>query len=210
MRGCLVLASVVFGSWALLLGQETTTETPAEDSAKSENEKQPSKEKKPPKDQLTMTVITKTGSVAKWAKADKLQVFVTINNDEKHKIRIDNRIKGGFELGATDTFKGIPVKLPLDEIKTLRLSVEGKDMWKCETISFQFFQKGLQSHKYKFTPARYLSGEKERKGFTATTHVDFKLPSEPKLAPPEKDDDSEKEDQPAKSKEKKEEPKGKK
>jgi len=184
MKVCVLLAGIVSANCCVLVAQEARPDAPArKDAAKPEGEK------KPARDELTMTVVTKTGAVSKRAKADQLKVFVTINGDETQKVQLDNRKKDDFELGASDTFKNLRVKVPIEEIKTIRLSVEGKDMWKCESISFQFFQNDTQSQKFKFNPGRYLSEEKEKKGFNATTHVDFKLVSKPKMAVPEAADD---------------------
>jgi hypothetical protein len=126
-------------------------------------------------DRLTMTVVTKTGRTNKFARANKIKIFVLLNGDTAHKTQLLNPRKNNFELGATDTFKNIPVNLPLEEIESIRLAVEGDDMWHCESISFQFFQKGLKSREYKFTPDRFLSSAKEKKVFKPVAQLDFKL-----------------------------------
>jgi hypothetical protein len=127
-----------------------------------------------------MTVITRTGKRNQRARATKLKVFVVINGDTRHKTRLNHRNRDNFELGATDTFKNIPIELPLEEIETIRLAVEGDDMWHCESISFQFSQKDQKSRLYKFHPDRYLSGAKEKRGFNATRLIDFKLKPAPR------------------------------
>jgi hypothetical protein len=133
-------------------------------------------------DRLTLTVVTKTGRTNKFARANKIKIFVLLNADTAHKTQLLNPRKNNFELGATDTFKNIPVNLPLDQIESIRVAVEGDDMWHCESISFQFFQKGLQSREHKFTPDRFLSSAKEKKAFKPVSQLDFKLT--PTLAPP--------------------------
>lgn len=160
-------------------------------SAPAPNEKQAPAEKKPapkakePDDRLMLTVVTRTGGTNKFARADKIQIFVLINGDREHKHRLFNPKKNNFELGATDTFANIPIDMPLEKIESIRLAAEGDDMWKCETISFQFFQKELKSRLYKFNPARYVSAAKEKKAFASTPSLDFKLTVKPVLAPPE-------------------------
>jgi len=138
-------------------------------------------------DKLTMTVVTKTGGTNKFARADKVQIFVLVNGDRDHKQRLYNPKKNNFELGATDTFEKIPINVALEKIETLRLVAEGDDMWKCDSISFQFFQKGLQTKQYKFNPGRYLSAAKEKKAFATTPSLDFKLTVKPVLTPPEEE-----------------------
>jgi hypothetical protein len=136
-------------------------------------------------DALTLTVVTKTGRTNKFARANKIKIFVLLNADPAHQTQLLNPRKNNFELGATDTFKNIPVNLPLDKIESFRLAVEGDDMWHCESISFQFFQQGLESREYKFKPDRFLSTAKEKKAFKPVSHLDFKLAAAPTLAPPE-------------------------
>lgn len=168
-----------------LQAQQEKKETGPPDGAKANSTSETSKPKPPSKDALTMTVVTKTGKVNKFAATNGLKVYVIFNGDPMHKVQLDNPRKNDLELGATDTFKNLPVDVPLDEIKTLVLAVEGNDMWKCEFISFQFFQKGMQSREYKFSPDRFLSGSRERKKLNATTHLEFKLTTKPTLAPPD-------------------------
>src|SRR5262245_18229509 len=114
---------------------------------KSLSAKEPAQGSKTQKagDALTLTVVTRTGKRNPHARASKLKVFVVINGDTRHKIQLDNRNRDDFELGATETFKNLPVKLPLKEIDSIRLAVEGDDMWHCDSINFQFSQKDQKS-----------------------------------------------------------------
>ena len=52
-------------------------------------------------------------------------------------------------------------------------------------LSYEFFQKGLQSREYKFKPDRFLSAAKEKKAFKPVSQLDFKLAVTPVLAPPD-------------------------
>lgn len=188
MQRSIMPAIVALGLSSLLFAQQDKNESSAKGSAK----------KKKDDDAITMTVVTKTGSLNKNARADAIKIFVLLNGDTDHKTRLKDPKKDNFELGATDKFQKIPVKLPLDQITSIRLAVEGDDMWKCETISFQFFQGESQSKLYKFSPGRYLSAGKERKGYKAVKLLDFKLNPAPKLAPPDSSDEEDSE-KPSKS-----------
>jgi hypothetical protein len=48
-------------------------------------------------------------------------------------------------------------------------------MWKCETISFQFFKSGKESRIIRHSPAQYLSNAPERRALHAKPFVDFKM-----------------------------------
>jgi hypothetical protein len=182
---------VLIAGALLLFGQADGKSPSAKEPAKGSKEEQAG-------DALTLTVITRTGKRNRHARALKLKVFVVINGDTGHKTRLNNRNRDEFELGATDTFKDIPIKLPLEEIETIRLAVEGDDMWHCESISFQFSQKDQKSRLYKFHPDRYLSGAKEKTGFNATRLIDFKLKPAPELTAPDTIAEEEKSDEASK------------
>ena len=142
--------------------------------------------KKPDPNQITLTLKTKTGTRNKFATANA-EVYLLINGDAKHKFRLDNPRNDDFKLGATDTFKNIPVNMPLEKVKSIRIESAGDDLWYCESIGVQFFQKKLQSREYKFPCGRYISAGREKKAFNATPFVDFKITRKPELAPPEKE-----------------------
>ena len=127
---------------------------------------------------------TKTGTRNKNATANA-EMYLLINGDPEHKFRLDNPRHDDFKLGATDTFKNLPVNMPLEKIKSIRIESAGADLWYCESISIQFFQKKLQSREYKFPCGRYISAARENKAFNATPFVDFKIAKTPVLAPPE-------------------------
>jgi|GEM_PF-4232443 len=201
MQRSVLLAVVVFGVSSALFAQQDKKEAAAKESEKAaaqSKEKGKEKGKGAADDAITMTVITKTGALNKNARADGIKVFVLLNGDADHKTRLQNPRKNNFELGATDTFSKLPVKMPLNEIESIRLTVEGDDMWKCETISVQFSQNDLRSKLYKFSPGRYLSAGKEKKGYNATKTLDFKLNPSPKLAAPDKTDDADDSERPPK------------
>lgn len=176
-KSLLLFAIAMLTAMPLRAQQEKKEATPPKDAAKPNTAA---------KGELSMTVVTKTGKVNKFAATNGLKVYIFYNGDPMHRVQLDNPRKNDLELGATDTFRNLRVDPPLEEIKTLVLAVEGHDMWKCESISFQFFQKGLQTRMYKFNPDRFLSGSNEKRKLNAVPFLEFKLSTKPVLAPPEK------------------------
>jgi hypothetical protein len=65
-----------------------------------------------------------------------------------------------FEPGATDEFERI-FDIPLSEVKSISLVVEGDDEWLCEQISFQFFNADKMSKTHTFSINTWFSGDAE-------------------------------------------------
>ena len=163
----------------------------AQDAAKKaakpdESKAKPKAKAKPKKfaNLLEVKVTTRTGVANKYAKTTSgLKVFLLLNGSESHKARLTNREKKPFALGAVDEFQ-LKFDMPADEVESVRLAVEGDDMWKCESFDLQFTQGGKTSPSYKFKVDRYLSTGKERKLFHSIPSMDFKT----KIAFPENGD----------------------
>lgn len=124
-------------------------------------------------DPLIIRITTTTGQGNKYAGSGGNKVYILINGDSEKKHRLTNREKP-FQRGATDRFE---LRLDLDPatIESLRLVNESSDMWKCETITFQFFKKGKESRVLRHSPAQYLSSAPERKALHAKPYLDFKM-----------------------------------
>jgi hypothetical protein len=125
------------------------------------------------KDPLVIKITTTTGQGNKYAGSGGNKVYILINGDEGQKHRLTNREKP-FQRGATDKFE---LKLDFDpsKIESLRLLNESSDMWKCETITFQFFKSGKESRVIRHSPGQYLSSATERKALHAKPFLDFKM-----------------------------------
>jgi hypothetical protein len=128
---------------------------------------------KPIKDPLIIKITTTTGQGNKYAGSATPRVYLLINGDDKQKHRLTNRNKP-FQRGARDNFE---LKIDFDpaKIESVRLTNESDDMWKCETIQFQFFRRGKESRILKHEPMQYLSAAPERKKLHAKPFIDIKM-----------------------------------
>ena len=148
----------------LILSLSAASQPPAKPKAK---------EKPKVQDPLVLKVATTTGQGNKFAGTGGNKIYILVNGEPGKKYHLTNKNKP-FQRGATDKFQ---LKLDIDpaEIESLRLVNESNDMWKCETITFQFFKAGKESKVFKHAPAQYLSAEGEKKALHAKPYIDFKM-----------------------------------
>ena len=128
---------------------------------------------KPIKDPLIIKITTTTGQGNKYAGSASPRVYLLINGDEKQKHRLTNRDKP-FQRGGKDSFE-LKIDFDPSKIESVRLSNESADVWKCETIAFQFFKAGKESKLLRHSPAQYLSNAPENRKLHAKPYVDIKM-----------------------------------
>ena len=126
----------------------------------------------PKKDRYKLIVTIKTSDI-KNAKSNSW-LYVLINSEKSLKYGLDNYDKDDIERGQTDVFE-FPVEYPLDKIKNIKLMIDGTDAWACDSISFQFVQRGMKSkiYEFKMKKGQLFSSEKGDKGIKEKI---FKLP----------------------------------
>jgi len=124
-------------------------------------------------DPLVIKITASTGQGNKYAGSGGNKVYILINGDAEKKHRLTNKNKP-FQRGATDKFE-LKIDLDPDVIESIRLVNESADMWKCETITFQFFKSGKESRLIRQSPGQYLSNAPERKALHAKPFIDFKM-----------------------------------
>jgi hypothetical protein len=108
---------------------------------------------KPIKDPLTIKVATTTGSANRYANSDAARVYILLNGDPTKKFRLTSKSKP-FQRGATDRFERKNIDFDPTKIETIRLSNESSDVWKCETVAFQFFRAGRQYRVIRHAPGQ--------------------------------------------------------
>lgn len=59
-----------------------------------------------------------------------------------------------FQRGAKENFELKNIDFDPSKIESLRLMNDSTDMWKCETISFQFFRAGKESKVHRHSSAQ--------------------------------------------------------
>jgi len=113
--------------------------------------------KSPENEQFTLKVITVTANNNLADMDSGLRAYIMINGQETLKQELDDP-EDDFEPGATDTFERT-FNIPLSDVKSVSLVVDGDDEWLCERISFQFFTKDKVSNTYTFSIETLFSGE---------------------------------------------------
>jgi hypothetical protein len=173
--GMLLLASVAFAAVQPLQPPSKNPPKPGE-KPKDDPKAKPDAKPKPKKikDPLTIKVVTTTGQGNKYAGTDTARVYILLNADEKQKHRLTHKNKP-FQRGAKDSFELKNIDFDPSKIESVRLLNDSADMWKCETISFQFFRAGKESKVHRHSPAQYLSKAEERKKLHAKPFVDLKM-----------------------------------
>ena len=166
-------------SWMMIVLWNVSAQPPKSDPPKkappgAKPKAEPKPKAKPKiKDPLIIKITTTTGQGNKYAGSGGNKVYILINGDQEKKHRLTNREKP-FQRGATDRFE-LKIDLDPNTIESVRLINESPDMWKCETISFQFFKSGKESRTIRHSPAQYLSSAPERKALHAKPFIDFKM-----------------------------------
>jgi len=137
----------------------------------------PAKKEKPKKpkikDPLVIKISTQTGQGNKYAGSGANKVFILINGEPEKKYHLTNKSKP-FQRGALDKFQ-LDTDLDPATIESVRLVNESDDMWKCETITFQFFKGGKESKLLRHTIGQFISNAHERKALHAKPYVDIKM-----------------------------------
>jgi len=144
--------------------------------AKTDPKGKPEAKPKPKKikDPVTIKITTTTGQGNKYAGTGSSKIFILLNGDANHKYQLTTKPKP-FQRGAKDSFELKNIDYDPDKIESVRILSESPDMWKCETISFQFFKAGKESRVHRHSPAQYLSNAPENKKLHAKPYIDLKM-----------------------------------
>lgn len=99
---------------------------------------------------LTMT----TGSIP-YASSESMIVKVIMNQS----YILKSIVHHPFRRDAIDVFNDISIPIPLDEIKTLTLEVNGHDAWRLKSLSLQFSKDNKRSPEYLYQTDQWFSSD---------------------------------------------------
>ncbi len=88
----------------------------------------------------------------------KGRIFISLNADKKQSYLLDKPKYKDHTLGSTDYYT-INIEKDIEDIKKIKLSIEGKDAWKMEQLSIQFIQDDTYSAHYILNANRWFSQE---------------------------------------------------
>jgi PLAT/LH2 domain len=110
-------------------------------------------------EKFTLRVTTKTANNELADMDAGMRVFITINGEGRYGCELDDP-EDDFEPGAVDVFD-CEFTYPLSDVKYIILDADGDDEWLCESISFQFIQRGKVSRSRRFNVNTWFSTEQD-------------------------------------------------